>query len=258
VPTPQDIRGTPRSLQGGSNGKDNTTTGGNGALTQRRLACKISPSQSRETNSEDSGGEDSGGEDSGGEDSGRDDFGSEDSGSEDSGSSDKDSEPDSGRRKDNGRKRVASPCKTPVKKRPKYNNISSTDQLDELLQDEGSFTIHRASYYPGDIARAVAEEVLLSPDTSGLVRETLAGVSLLSHIFTKRGWDNFRCLYREHHKTLSSDEIKAATRMAQTVVSDLQTLGCPTLSQLVGLWSRLKREEAGGARTCGTSKPILK
>jgi len=77
------------------------------------------------------------------------------------------------------------------------------------------------------------------PEMAELKDEALAGLTLLVHIFGQDGCTQFRSLYKEHHRTHNHKSLTTA-KLATTVISDLEGLGCPTLSRLVDLWSRLE------------------
>lgn len=149
-----------------------------------------------------------------------------------------DSNEDMPRRNDGKRKRPDTHGES-ITQRGKRPRVSSLDELVGVLQDQDPILIRREVYQPFLIAQGVMEEVLQQPGMANMKDEALAGVSLLAFIFGRDGCSQFRSLYKEYHKTHNPRELNTAN-LATMVVSDLKGLGCPILSRLVDLWSKLE------------------
>ncbi|KAK4441871.1 hypothetical protein QBC34DRAFT_387874, partial [Podospora aff. communis PSN243] len=110
--------------------------------------------------------------------------------------------------------------------------------------DQDPIVIRRRAHEPSIVARDVMEGVLRRPGMADMKDEVLAGVSLLTFVFGGEGCGQFRALYKEHHKTHSSKNLETAKR-ANAFASDLQSIGCPTLSRMVDLWSSVENSGTG-------------
>lgn len=135
----------------------------------------------------------------------------------------------------------------PPAKRIRTAHPRTTQTLIEDLQDQAPLILRSQTFHPRSIAQEVLEQLSRDPTLHQLREEIRASLSLLGHIFGDKGCNNFRNLYREHHQALRRGGLTAA-KLSTTVANELDELGCPTFSRLLGIWGALRRDEASSRR----------
>lgn len=170
-----------------------------------------------------------------------------------------DEDDDNGEDKDESQESVEEPAESdenpsdrdntrrPPAKRLRTARLCQSQSLVEDLQDQAPLILGSQTYHPHSIAQDVLQQLSRDPTLHQLRGEVTASLSLLGHIFGDKGCDNFRNLYREHHQALRRGGLTAA-KLSATVAHELDELGCPTFSRLVGIWGALRREEVYSRR----------
>lgn len=137
--------------------------------------------------------------------------------------------------------------KEPPAKRIRTAPPRITQSLVEDLQDQAPLLLRSQTFYPHSIAQEVLEQISRDPSLHQPRDEIMASLSLLGHIFGDKGCNNFRNLYKEHHQALRRGGLTAA-KLSTTIANELDELGCPTFSRLLGIWGALRRDEASSRR----------